>query len=283
MRPATYKWAERHTVESWRERYKKRAAQFDPIIEDIVAIEKPTKKQRWREDRRASQGVNGRLYKNGVANENDEGGDEDEEEGEGEDFEAQLDDEDEERDNEIVEPDEGMEVIEEEEEEVDQLLDDDEYGQEEFEPLRKSLRQQEEFEPLRKNSRRWVEDEDSVEIVEVPEPKKRRGSGQDLSPSSQPTKKARKTVSSVKGKERLFEDDLEDEEPENTYVWFFVLFCQLLTLRLGRSLVWITEMTLSTRNISTSHLGPRTLSDLQIVLLRTPFLGTNHELLRRVS
>ncbi|KAF8809109.1 hypothetical protein BYT27DRAFT_7188203 [Phlegmacium glaucopus] len=48
----THTWGARHTAESWKERYKKRIADFDERIEDIVKLEGRSRKQLWHEDRR---------------------------------------------------------------------------------------------------------------------------------------------------------------------------------------------------------------------------------------
>lgn len=50
----THAWGARHTAESWKERYKKNAAEFDKWIEDIVKQEGRSRKQLWPEDRRVT-------------------------------------------------------------------------------------------------------------------------------------------------------------------------------------------------------------------------------------
>ena len=53
--PERYGWASRHTAESWKERYKRNQGPFDARINQLVQENPPTIKQRWPEDRRASQ------------------------------------------------------------------------------------------------------------------------------------------------------------------------------------------------------------------------------------
>ncbi|KAF8912026.1 hypothetical protein CPB84DRAFT_1820728 [Gymnopilus junonius] len=53
--PDRYGWGARHTPESWKERYKKHQSEFDVRIDEIVKRDPPAMKQRWHEDRRASQ------------------------------------------------------------------------------------------------------------------------------------------------------------------------------------------------------------------------------------
>ncbi|KAF8965285.1 hypothetical protein BDZ97DRAFT_1659134 [Flammula alnicola] len=58
--PKEYSWAKRHTPESWKERYKKNASNFDAWIAEMVKIDPPSKKQLWHEDRRKTHNANKR-------------------------------------------------------------------------------------------------------------------------------------------------------------------------------------------------------------------------------
>jgi hypothetical protein len=48
----SHTWGDRHTAESWKERYKKNAIKFDRTLEDIVKLEGRSRKQLWPQDRR---------------------------------------------------------------------------------------------------------------------------------------------------------------------------------------------------------------------------------------
>lgn len=51
----SHHWAARHTPESWRERYKKNAINFDRRIEEIIELEGRDRKLLWHQDRRAGR------------------------------------------------------------------------------------------------------------------------------------------------------------------------------------------------------------------------------------
>ena len=59
----SHAWGARHTAESWKERYKKNAINFDRWIEDIVKLEGRSRKQLWHQDRRAGYKVLRREHK----------------------------------------------------------------------------------------------------------------------------------------------------------------------------------------------------------------------------
>ena len=53
----SHEWTARHSAESWKERYKKKAIEFDERIEEIVKLEGRSRKLLWHQDRRAGHKV----------------------------------------------------------------------------------------------------------------------------------------------------------------------------------------------------------------------------------
>lgn len=218
--PREYAWAKRHTVESWKERYKKMAEIFDPLIEEIARKEKTLEKQLWREDRR----VSGKKRR-----EVEEEGEEDDDDGE----EGKNKEEEEEEENE-----EGdvIEIMEEAQEEMEDDMDREWVGQELFEPGQwendedtQGSHEQESFEENALDEQRAVVDSSdrtkrrkSEHNPTAAKTVKRKRSEQD---NDSPVQQARN-----KGKRRSYEQEKGDEEVHNTYAAFFAIADRPLTL-----------------------------------------------------
>lgn len=225
-RPEAFKWASRHTYQSWRDRYYKNQEYFNPIIERIAAREKPTKKQIWKEDRRRGNGKYGRMFRH------EREKDDDDSEGEEEEVEI-VEDEDFEhprratrRGGSAIAADWG-----------------EEYQQQGNRRRRSGLRggsqreYREEFDLTPENIRllrQEEEEEGEEELSPLKEKKRRRSERQTrVSSTSQPRKKARISPASAKGKEKAIS---EDEVGEDEEFVFFVSFSNLQLNVLSRPL-----------------------------------------------
>ncbi|KAF9484705.1 hypothetical protein BDN70DRAFT_85134 [Pholiota conissans] len=71
--PKEYKWAKRHTAESWKQRYKMYKDLFDTRIEVMVEKDPPRLEQRWPQDRRVT---NAAIKKRGLNYDSDDSAEE---------------------------------------------------------------------------------------------------------------------------------------------------------------------------------------------------------------